>query len=233
MSDYLLWNELPDDVEDVEDGEDAHSLAVRTLSASHDLDIIRLMSCLGLNVSKTSKSKNRGISPPPLPANVPPKASSLRAPPLAIQHTVSTTNKKVYTEEEDRFLLIQIDKYGIESDGIFEKIRDDIRESPLVCFDWFFLSEFEPETMTNGRSPGKEGQARHGRPGDWKDESEEEKDAPVERKGKRAMEDWEGKSEEKMLQSRRRSRMASVFTKHRFRSNAVEGLALSRSLLPL
>lgn len=59
---------------------------------------------------------------------------------LKINYSVSTTNKKVYTEEEDRFLLVLLDKYGIDSEGIFERIRDDIRESPLFRFDWFFLS---------------------------------------------------------------------------------------------
>lgn len=59
---------------------------------------------------------------------------------LKINYSVSTTNKKVYTEEEDRFLLVLLDKYGIDSEGIFERIRDDIRDSPLFRFDWFFLS---------------------------------------------------------------------------------------------
>jgi SWI/SNF-related matrix-associated actin-dependent regulator of chromatin subfamily A member 5 len=59
---------------------------------------------------------------------------------LKINYSVSTTNKKVYTEEEDRFLLVLLDKFGIDSEGIHEKIRDEIRESPLFRFDWFFLS---------------------------------------------------------------------------------------------
>jgi SWI/SNF-related matrix-associated actin-dependent regulator of chromatin subfamily A member 5 len=59
---------------------------------------------------------------------------------LKINYSVSTTNKKVYTEEEDRFLLVLLDKYGVDSEGIYERIRDDIRESPLFRFDWFFLS---------------------------------------------------------------------------------------------
>ncbi|KAK2625213.1 hypothetical protein QTJ16_005582 [Diplocarpon rosae] len=59
---------------------------------------------------------------------------------LKINYSVSTTNKKVYTEEEDRFLLVLLDKYGVESDGLYERIRDDIRDSPLFRFDWFFLS---------------------------------------------------------------------------------------------
>lgn len=89
---------------------------------------------------------------------------------LKINYTVSTTNKKVYTEEEDRFLLVMLDKYGVEGEGLYEKIRDEIRESPLFRFDWFFLSrtpveigrrcttllntvakEFEPEPKANGR----------------------------------------------------------------------------------
>ncbi|KAM0232695.1 hypothetical protein ACHAP5_010642 [Fusarium lateritium] len=59
---------------------------------------------------------------------------------LKINYSVSTTNKKVYTEEEDRFLLVLLDRYGIDSEGLYEKMRDDIRESPLFRFDWFFLS---------------------------------------------------------------------------------------------
>ncbi|KAF2840227.1 putative SNF2 family helicase/ATPase [Patellaria atrata CBS 101060] len=59
---------------------------------------------------------------------------------LKINYSVSTTNKKVYTEEEDRFLLVMLDKYGVDTEGIYDKIRDEIRESPLFRFDWFFLS---------------------------------------------------------------------------------------------
>ncbi|KAH7011914.1 SWI/SNF family of DNA-dependent ATPase [Ilyonectria destructans] len=59
---------------------------------------------------------------------------------LKINYSVSTTNKKVYTEEEDRFLLVMLDRYGIDSENLYEKMRDDIRKSPLFRFDWFFLS---------------------------------------------------------------------------------------------
>jgi len=70
------------------------------------------------------------------------KMSQYRVPlqQLKINYSVSTTNKKVYTEEEDRFLLVQLDKHGVDSDNIFETIRNEIRESPLFRFDWFFLS---------------------------------------------------------------------------------------------
>lgn len=70
------------------------------------------------------------------------KLSSYRVPlqQMKINYSVSTTNKKVYTEEEDRFLLVMLDKYGIDSEGLYENIREEIRESPLFRFDWFFLS---------------------------------------------------------------------------------------------
>lgn len=64
---------------------------------------------------------------------------------MKINYTVSTTNKKVYTEEEDRFLLVMLDKYGLDTEALYEKIRDEIRESPLFRFDWFFLSRTPQE----------------------------------------------------------------------------------------
>ena len=70
------------------------------------------------------------------------KLASYRVPlqQLKINYSVSTTNKKVYTEEEDRFLLVLLDKYGVDTEGLYESMREEIRESPLFRFDWFFLS---------------------------------------------------------------------------------------------
>ncbi|OCK81545.1 chromatin remodelling complex ATPase chain ISW1 [Lepidopterella palustris CBS 459.81] len=115
---------------------------------------------------------------------------------LKINYTVSTTNKKVYTEEEDRFLLIMMDKHEIESEGIYEKIRDEIRESPLFRFDWFFLSrtptelsrrcstllttvikEFEPESKNGKATKGN-------KRGIEEEESEVEEEAPAKKKAK-------------------------------------------------
>jgi SWI/SNF-related matrix-associated actin-dependent regulator of chromatin subfamily A member 5 len=75
------------------------------------------------------------------------KIASCRMPmqQLQIKYTVSTTNKKVYTEEEDRFLLVMMNKHGVEGDDVHEKIRDEIRESALFRFDWFFLSRTPQE----------------------------------------------------------------------------------------
>ena len=37
-------------------------------------------------------------------------------------------------------MLVLLDRFGIDSENIHERIRDEIRESPLFRFDWFFLS---------------------------------------------------------------------------------------------
>ncbi|KAL4930770.1 putative SNF2 family helicase/ATPase [Aspergillus undulatus] len=118
---------------------------------------------------------------------------------LKINYTVSTTNKKVYTEEEDRFLLVMLDRYGVDGEGLYEKIRDEIRESPLFRFDWFFLSrtpveigrrcttllntvakEFEPDSKANGDGKGR------GRDRDDED-IENEDEAPAKKKTKGAV----------------------------------------------
>ncbi|KAI4169959.1 MAG: hypothetical protein LQ343_005341 [Gyalolechia ehrenbergii] len=116
---------------------------------------------------------------------------------LKLNYSVSTTNKKVYTEEEDRFLLVMLDRLGVDGEGIHERIRDEIRESPLFRFDWFFLSrtpveisrrcttllttvarEFESADgkMTNGSGKGR---AR-----DEEEEEIEEEAAPPKKKAK-------------------------------------------------
>jgi SWI/SNF-related matrix-associated actin-dependent regulator of chromatin subfamily A member 5 len=111
---------------------------------------------------------------------------------LKLNYTVSTTNKKVYTEEEDRFLLVMLDRYGLDSEGLYEKIRDEIRESPLFRFDWFFLSRTPQElsrrcatlitTVTRemeGGAPGKENGKRA-----TEDDEDEDTEEPVKKKGR-------------------------------------------------
>lgn len=121
---------------------------------------------------------------------------------LKINYTVSTTNKKVYTEEEDRFLLVMLDRHGLDSEDLYDKIRDEIRDSPLFRFDWFFLSrtpveigrrcttllntvarEFgdAEEKLINGHAQGK----GRGRDRDESEDVDEEADeAPVKKKAK-------------------------------------------------
>ncbi|KKA21601.1 SNF2 family helicase/ATPase [Rasamsonia emersonii CBS 393.64] len=118
---------------------------------------------------------------------------------LKINYTVSTTNKKVYTEEEDRFLLVMLDRYGVDGEGLYEKIRDEIRESPLFRFDWFFLSRTPAEigrrcnTLLNtiarefeaseGKANGDSGKGRV-REREEEDGEDEEVEAPAKKKSK-------------------------------------------------
>ncbi|WPH01431.1 putative SANT/Myb domain, helicase, Homeobox-like domain superfamily, ISWI, HAND [Acrodontium crateriforme] len=110
---------------------------------------------------------------------------------LKLNYTVSTTNKKVYTEEEDRFLLVMLDKHGLDSEGIYEKIRDEIRESPLFRFDWFFLSRTPQEisrrcatliTTVTRELEGGNGKENHKRATEDDDDEEDEK--PATKKGR-------------------------------------------------
>ena len=115
---------------------------------------------------------------------------------LKLNYSVSTTNKKVYTEEEDRFLLVMLERYGIDGEGIYERIRDEIRESPLFRFDWFFLSRTPVEIgrrcatllTTVAREfeagEGKTNGANKIRQRDEEDEELEEEAAPVKKKAK-------------------------------------------------
>lgn len=118
---------------------------------------------------------------------------------LKLNYSVSTTNKKVYTEEEDRFLLVMLQKHGIDSENLYETVRDEIRESPLFRFDWFFLSrtpveisrrchtllttvqrELEPGTGGDGRATNGKNNKRSAE----EDEMEEEEVAPAKKKQK-------------------------------------------------
>ncbi|KAK3112541.1 chromatin remodeling complex Adenosinetriphosphatase [Teratosphaeriaceae sp. CCFEE 6253] len=112
---------------------------------------------------------------------------------LKLSYTVSTTNKKVYTEEEDRFLLVMLDKYGIDTEGLYEKLRDEIRESPLFRFDWFFLSRTPQElarrcatlitTVTREMEGGGAGKENKRAVEDGADE-EDEDEKPATKKGR-------------------------------------------------
>ena len=114
---------------------------------------------------------------------------------LKLNYSVSTTNKKVYTEEEDRFLLVMLDRYGVDGEGIYDKIRDEIRESPLFRFDWFFLSRTPIEigrrcttllTTVSREFEGADGKMANGHKGRARDENDEEEEdvAPAKKRAK-------------------------------------------------
>ncbi|BFZ63925.1 chromatin remodeling complex Adenosinetriphosphatase [Saitoella coloradoensis] len=68
------------------------------------------------------------------------KIEMYRAPLQQLKLIYAQNKGKIYTEDEDRFLLVMLDKYGLDREDIHEIIREEIRESPLFRFDWFFKS---------------------------------------------------------------------------------------------
>lgn len=56
-----------------------------------------------------------------------------------------TTKGKIYSEEEDRYLLVRLHHYGMKADDVYERIKKDITEFPVFRFDWFFKSRTTQE----------------------------------------------------------------------------------------
>lgn len=75
------------------------------------------------------------------------KVESYVAPMQQLQLLVppGSHGRRVYTEEEDRYLLVQMNRFGLDSEGLYEKIRDSIRSSSMFRFDWFLLSRTSAE----------------------------------------------------------------------------------------
>ncbi|TPX53876.1 hypothetical protein PhCBS80983_g06120 [Powellomyces hirtus] len=62
---------------------------------------------------------------------------------LKIQYLQS--KGKNFTEEEDRFLLVMLERYGYGSDEVYDKILHEVKRSPLFRFDWFIKSRTAQE----------------------------------------------------------------------------------------
>ncbi|KAI3631523.1 hypothetical protein MIR68_010406 [Amoeboaphelidium protococcarum] len=56
-----------------------------------------------------------------------------------------TTKARSFSEEEDRFLIVGLQKYGYNTDDVYELIRRDIRAHPAFRFDWFIKSRTSTE----------------------------------------------------------------------------------------
>lgn len=68
------------------------------------------------------------------------KVAQYRYPMQELQLAYSQTKGKIYTEEEDRYLLCRLAHYGLNSDDVYEKIKKDISDFPVFRFDWFLRS---------------------------------------------------------------------------------------------
>ncbi|ODV63482.1 DNA translocase ASCRUDRAFT_73329 [Ascoidea rubescens DSM 1968] len=74
------------------------------------------------------------------------KVSQYRAPiqEMVIQYPPNNS-KRIYSELEDKFLLIMVNKLGLFCENLFEKIKELISKCELFKFDWFFLSRTPQE----------------------------------------------------------------------------------------
>ncbi|KAG6840217.1 hypothetical protein C0991_008138 [Blastosporella zonata] len=73
------------------------------------------------------------------------KIASVRFPMQELELNYPTTKGKVYSEEEDRYLLCRLFHYGMQADDVYERIKKDITEFPVFRFDWFFKSRSPQE----------------------------------------------------------------------------------------
>lgn len=68
------------------------------------------------------------------------KVSRHRLPLQQLKLTYNQNKGRNYTEEEDRFLLVTLEKLGYGSEDVYERIRQEIKHSPMFRFDWFIKS---------------------------------------------------------------------------------------------
>lgn len=73
------------------------------------------------------------------------KIHSVRYPMQELELNYPTTKGKVYSEEEDRYLLCRLFHYGMQTDDVYERLKKDITEFPVFRFDWFFKSRSPQE----------------------------------------------------------------------------------------
>ncbi|KAG8920929.1 hypothetical protein FRC03_005426 [Tulasnella sp. 419] len=116
------------------------------------------------------------------------KVAQYQYPMQELQLHYSQTKGKVYSEEEDRYLLCRLAYYGLDAEDVYEQIKRDIMEFPVFRFDWFLKSrtpqEIARRCTTLMTMIAKETNAQI-------EDDEEEAPAPAPTKGKgkkRAME---------------------------------------------
>lgn len=75
------------------------------------------------------------------------KISSYRYPlqELELKYPPAATTKRTFTDDEDRFLLVQMYRFGLDRVDLYERIRDAVRLSPFLRFDFFLQSRSTAE----------------------------------------------------------------------------------------
>lgn len=130
----LLASEIPDkSARDVEKYYPVFKKKWKTLG-----DHARIATRIQEGEAKRNKRSN-------LEALLSEKISSVVYPMQELELNYPSTKGKVYSEEEDRYLLCRLNHYGMQAEDVYERIKRDISEFPVFRFDWFFKSRSPQE----------------------------------------------------------------------------------------
>ena len=130
----LLASEIPDkSARDVEKYYPVFKKKWKTLA-----DHARIATRIQEGEAKRNKRSN-------LEALLAEKINSVVYPMQELELNYPSTKGKVYSEEEDRYLLYRLNHYGMQVEDVYERIKRDISEFPVFRFDWFFKSRSPQE----------------------------------------------------------------------------------------
>ena len=73
------------------------------------------------------------------------KIQAVKYPMQEFELNYLTTKGKIYSEEEDRYLLCRLHHYGLKTVDVYERIKRDITEFSVFCFDWFLKNKTPQE----------------------------------------------------------------------------------------
>ncbi|KAH7339161.1 SNF2 family N-terminal domain-containing protein [Rhizoctonia solani] len=73
------------------------------------------------------------------------KVAAYRFPMQELHLNYNQTKGKIYSEEEDRYLLCRLNHYGLGAEDVYDRIKKDILEFPVFRFDWFIKSRTPQE----------------------------------------------------------------------------------------
>ncbi|KAJ3197493.1 hypothetical protein HK101_003191 [Irineochytrium annulatum] len=73
------------------------------------------------------------------------KVASYRLPLQQLRFNYGQSRGKNYTEEEDRFMIVCLERFGYGTEDVYERIRAEIKQSCMFRFDWFIKSRTAAE----------------------------------------------------------------------------------------
>ena len=73
------------------------------------------------------------------------KIQAVKYPMQELELNYLTTKGKIYSEEENRYLLCRLHHYDLKTDDVYERIKRDITELPVFRFDWFLKNKTPQE----------------------------------------------------------------------------------------